>query len=139
MNEKRVLALDIGDRRIGVAVSDALGLTAQGVGVIENKGVAYVVEQIRQLCARYDCGLIVVGDPINMDGSKGARSALVCDFVCQMQQALQIPCILHDERLSTKEAQRALEMMGVNWRKQKKSVDMMAAQIILRSYMDTKK
>lgn len=138
MNTKRILALDVGDARIGVAVSDALGLTAQGVGIIENKNFTYVLSQVQKYLSEYECSLLVVGNPLNMDGTRGRRSERTEDFVSELKEHISVPIVMHDERLSTKEAERALEMMGVNWRKQKKSVDIMAAQIILRSYMDTK-
>lgn len=135
--EKRILGLDFGDSRIGVAVSDALGITAQGVGVIRRqRNIDADIKQIQNYIDKYDAGLIILGHPINLSGQRGERAVITEHFHELLIKSVEIPVKLWDERLSTKEAERALDEGGVNWRKRRDVVDMMAAQIILSSYLD---
>ncbi|WP_290776284.1 Holliday junction resolvase RuvX [Anaerofustis sp.] len=135
--EKRILAIDYGDSRIGIAVSDALHITAQGVGVIKRtKNLDTDIEQIKKYIKDYDAGLVILGNPLNLNGEKGKRALVTEEFYEILKDKVEIPVKLWDERLSTKEAERALEAGGVNWRKKREVIDMMAAQIILSSYLD---
>ncbi len=135
--EKRILGLDFGDARIGVAVSDALGITAQGVAVIKRtRNIEDAIEQIKKYVREYDVGLIILGHPINLSGERGERAVVTENFHELLIKSVDVPVKLWDERLSTKEAERALDEGGVNWRKRKGVIDMMAAQIILSSYLD---
>ena len=135
--EKRILGLDFGDARIGVAVSDALGITAQGAAVIKRTiNIEDAIEQIKKYVREYDVGLIILGHPINLSGERGERAVVTENFHELLIKSVDVPVKLWDERLSTKEAERALDEGGVNWRKRKGVIDMMAAQIILSSYLD---
>ena len=135
--DKRILGLDYGDARIGVAVSDALGITAQGVGVIKRgRYVENDIEEIKGYIEQYDAGLVILGHPINLSGERGERAVITEDFHELLLKSVDVPVKLWDERLSTREAERALDEGGVNWRKRKEVVDMMAAQLILTSYLD---
>lgn len=135
--EKRILALDYGESRIGVAVSDALHITAQGICVIKRtKNIKEDINKIKGYIKEYDAGLVILGNPLNLSGEKGARALITEEFFEILKKELDIPVKLWDERLSTKEAERALEAGGVNWRKKREVIDMMAAQIILSSYLD---
>ena len=135
--KKRILALDYGDSRIGVAVSDALHITAQGICVIKRtKNIEEDIEKIKKYIKEYDTGLVILGQPLNLSGERGTRALVTEEFCDILKGKIDIPVELWDERLSTKEAERALEAGGVNWRKKREVIDMMAAQIILSSYLD---
>lgn len=133
---KRILALDLGESRIGVAVSDLLGVTAQGVGVIKRTNEKEDFDKIKAYIKEYDAKLIILGNPINMDGTKGTRAIITEEFYNKLQAEIDIEIKLWDERLTTKQAERALEEAGVNWKKKREVIDMMAAQLILSSYLD---
>ncbi len=139
MNNKRILALDFGESRIGVAVSDMLLITAQGVGVIKRTSLKDDINKIKEYVKEYDCFKIVLGNPINLDGKDGTRAVITKEFYEKLKNHFDIDIVLWDERLSTKEAERALEMDNVKWRKKRDVIDMMAAQIILSSYLDYNK
>ena len=135
--QNRILGLDFGDARIGVAVSDPLGITAQGVGVIKRaSNIDNDLAQIKKYIDKYEVGLVILGHPINLSGQKGERAVITEHFHELLIKAVDVPVKLWDERLSTKEAERALDAGGVNWRKRKGVIDMMAAQLILSSYLD---
>lgn len=138
MLDKRIMCLDLGEARIGVAVSDLLGITAQGAGFIVSEGEEKDIEKIKALIKEKDIGLLLVGYPINMDGTEGNKGARVREQLERMKEVLPCEAMLWDERLSTKEAQRVLASAGKNWKKMRNSVDETAAQIILQSYLDTK-
>lgn len=133
----RILALDHGDRRIGVAVSDPLEIAAHGLPNIEADGSA--VEQIRALVEEKEVEMVVVGLPINMDGSEGPRARKARGFAKRLRRALEVPVEMMDERLTTARAHRALSREGVSMRERGERVDRMAAQEILRRYMNRKK
>ena len=136
MNDKRILCLDLGERRIGVAVSDLLGITAQGAGVIISHGDDEDIAAICKLAGEKQAGLIVVGFPINMDGSKGAKAQSIEAFFNKLRDQAGCECLLWDERLTTKQADRILDEAGYGWKKKKDVIDEMAAQLILQSYLD---
>jgi len=135
----RVLGIDPGDRRIGVAVSDPLGLTAQGVTVLRTGGGrhdARAMEAIREIADRYEVERIVVGMPLNMDGSRGPRAEAASAFVRRLAGVVALPIETIDERLTTVEAEEALAEAGLSWRKRRDRVDRVAAQMILQRWLD---
>jgi len=134
----RTMGLDFGDKRIGVAVSDAFGWTAQGVEVIERKREGGDLERISELVREYGVDAIVVGLPKNMNGSIGPRGELCMAFAEQLRQALSVPVHLWDERLTTVAAQRTLLEADVSRRKRKQVVDKMAATLLLQNYLDSR-
>lgn len=133
----KILGLDYGDRRIGVAVSDAFGWTAQGVEVIDRQRSA-VDERIAELIQEYEISEIVVGLPKNMNGSIGPRGQLCIDFAEHLRESVQLPVHLWDERLTTMSAERTLIEADVSRKKRKQVVDKMAASLILQNYLDSK-
>ena len=136
----RILGIDPGERRVGVAVSDPMGWTAQPVEVIDARGGdAAVVDRIREIAREYEAAKIVVGYQINMDGSHGPRAKVVDAFVARLAEATSIPVETSDERLTTVEAEDALRQSGMSWQKQRKKVDVVAAQLILQRYLDGRK
>jgi len=131
-----VLALDVGEKRIGVAVSDPLGIVAVGLDVIERSTEGAEFERIAELAAERGVERIVVGMPLNMDGSVGRQAHRARGFMKQISKRLpQMPVEAVDERLSTAQAHRVLSQAGATDRVRRRSVDRMAAQIILTRYL----
>lgn len=132
----RVLALDVGDKRIGIAVSDPLGLTAQGLETYTRTGddgadAAY----IRDLAQRYQPVRLLFGLPRNMDGSYGFQSEKVRAFAEAVLQGFEGEHAFYDERLTTVEAERVLCEAELDWRQRRKVVDKVAAVVILQGYL----
>ena len=132
----RVLALDAGEKRIGVAVSDPLGIIALGVTVITRKDPETDLKEIEKIIGEYKAESVVVGMPINMDGTKGRSAEKVNEFVEILKGRLSIPVYTYDERLSTKESEKFLISADVSRKKRKSVIDKMAAQLILESYLE---
>jgi putative Holliday junction resolvase len=133
---KRVVGLDLGDKTLGVAVSDELGLTAQGVPTYKRTSLAADLEFLCQLIARYEAAAIVVGLPKNMDGSLGAQAQKTLAFIERLRQGCAIPVIMWDERLTTREAERVLLEANASRQRRKQVRDRLAAQLILQSYLE---
>lgn len=134
----RWMGLDYGDRRIGVALSDELGWTAQGYGVIEQINPEHVILELRRLVEEYDVTEIVVGLPKNMNGTIGPRGEISITFAEEIGSKLGLPVHLWDERLTTAAAERTLLAADVSRKKRKQVIDKMAAAVILQGYMDAK-
>lgn len=137
----RILGIDFGDARIGVAVSDPLGITAQAIETIHWKGDwKKLLERIRELTEYYSCDTIVVGFPENMNGTVGERGIRTQQFIEKLKTFLPgVSVIPWDERLSTVQSRQALIEMGINSKKHKGKIDQIAASIILQSYMDAQR
>lgn len=133
MNE-RIVALDIGDVRIGVAVSDPTRTIASPVGVITRVGWGPDTRKIKEICDRYETALVVSGLPLNMDGSEGFQAAKVRDLCAQLTKA-GLTVVFQDERLSTVTAEDALLEGNVSRADRKGKVDKVAAAIILEQYL----
>jgi putative holliday junction resolvase len=132
----RVICLDVGDKRIGVAVSDALGMAAHGLKTINRDGcmpaLKAVIEEYQE-----EIGSILVGLPKMLSGAVGIQGEKVLAFVEELKSSLQLPVIMWDERLSTVSAERALLEAGLSREKRKGLKDKVAAVIILQSYLDS--
>ena len=134
---KRVLALDVGDRTIGIAVSDALGLTAQGVETIRRKSWDKDMLRLKELKELYETDTFIIGLPKNMNGTQGERCDIVRDFAEKLQKKLKgSRVVFWDERLSTVAAERSLIAADVSRAKRRKVIDKMAAVFILQGYLD---
>lgn len=133
----RIMGLDVGDKTIGVSVSDPLGLTAQGVTTIRRATIEEDLIQLQQLIDAYEVKLIVLGLPKNMNGTIGPQGEKVLAFRDILEGQLKIPTVLQDERLSTLEAERFLIHADVTRAKRKKVIDKMAASVILQTYLDS--
>ena len=131
----RVICLDIGERRIGVAVSDPLDLTAQGLETIFTRGTQNDAARVAELCRRYETTRILCGLPLNMDGSEGFQAQKVKAFAQQLQNA-GMEVIFQDERLTTVSAHEVLIEGGMRREERKHNVDKVAASFILQSYLD---
>lgn len=133
----RVAGLDVGDRTIGIAVSDPLGWTAQGVEVLRRgRRPADDLARLLAVLKSREVELVVVGLPLNMNGSEGPRAQISRQFAADLTAASGLPVELLDERLTTAQAQRMLIGADASRRRRKEVVDMLAAQLILQSYLD---
>ncbi len=131
----RLLGIDPGEKRIGVAVSDPLGITAQGLEVISYKNLDEAVERIRQLCGEYEVSTIVVGNPLNMSGSKGAASEKAEEFAALLRQKVLAEVEMIDERLTSSSAEKLLISGGASRKKRRQVKDKIAAVLILETYL----
>ena len=134
----RWLGLDYGDKTIGVAVSDEMGWTAQGLEVIRRTTIERDLTRIREIVQQYQVTLIVVGLPKNMNATIGSRGELCIAFADTLREALNLEVVLWDERLTTVAAQRTLLEADVSRKKRKQVVDKLAAAFILQNYIDSK-
>jgi putative Holliday junction resolvase len=132
----RILALDFGEKRIGVAVSDALNIIAQSVGTIERKGIKNDLKKIRDLVREYDAARLIVGLPLNMDGTEGKSANRAVDFVNELKKEINIRVEMVDERLTTAQGERIFLEADLSRKKRKKNIDKIAAQLILQNYLD---
>ena len=133
----RILGLDYGEKRIGVAVCDELGLTAQGLPTIIRKNKKHDWNVLDNLVKNYKVDKIVIGYPVKMDGSEGVQCEKVNRFSVLLEKTFDLPVIKWPETLSTKEAEEILIDSGIKWEKRKKMVDKLAACLILQSYLDS--
>lgn len=134
MLKKRILCLDVGLSRTGVAVSDPLGYTAQGVEVIEKKDFYDVIRRVNELLEIYDADTILLGYPVKTDGTEGEKAGEMQEKKRLLEKKTKREVILWDERFSTKIAELAIA--DLDYKKQKKVVDKLAAQVILQSYLE---
>lgn len=133
----RYLSLDIGDKTIGIAVSDPLGFTAQGVKTIQRTSAKNDVKELGDLISQYEVETLIIGLPKNMNGTEGERCELVRKFAAKVQKAYPaVNQIFWDERLSTVAAEKSLIAADVSRKKRKKVIDKMAAVYILQGYLD---
>jgi putative Holliday junction resolvase len=133
----RIMGLDVGDRTIGVAISDSLLMTAQGKSTIQRSGFEAEARLLRGLVEEYEVHEIVVGNPLHMDGRPSRQGDKVMKFGRRLGQELKLPIVFWDERLTSVAAEEHLEEMGLNWRERKKHVDKIAAMFILQSYLNS--
>jgi putative Holliday junction resolvase len=134
----RRLALDIGERRIGAAVSDPSGRVATPLVVLDARQLAGDASPLRRLVEDYEPGEIVVGMPLTLAGTEGPQAAVVRATVERFVEPLGVTVVYHDERLSSAEAERAMAAAGADSRARRGSVDMVAAAVMLQSYLDSR-
>ncbi len=133
----RILALDLGDARIGLALSDDLGITAQPVGFQTRVGPRADVEAIRKLIGRHEVARVVIGYPLLLSGRPGSRAAAAEEMASRLRAAVpNVPVELWDERLTTVQAERAMLEGNVRRKRRREVVDSLAAVLILQSYLD---
>jgi len=135
--EMRIGGLDVGDRRIGVAVSDEQGWTAQGLAVVGRTRLDADLEALRTTFAPYAPTSIVIGLPKNMNGTIGPQAEKVLAFAREVERALGVPVVMWDERLSTVGAERVLLEADLSRAKRRKVIDKVAAVFILQGYLDS--
>ena len=138
----RIMALDFGSKTVGVAISDSLLVTAQGVEIIrrkeENK-LRQTLARIEELILQYEVGEIVLGCPKHMNGTEGVRVELTKEFQDKLERRTGLPVVMWDERLTTVEADRTMMEAGIRRENRKDYVDMIAATLILQGYLDRRK
>ena len=132
----RIMGLDVGEKRIGIALSDQLGWTAQGHSVLTRSSLQQDLQYLADLCAANEVGTIVVGFPRNMNGTVGPKGQEIMEFGKVLQDHIGLPIEYWDERLTTVAAQRVLLEANVTRRKRKQVIDKLAAVNILQGYLD---
>jgi putative holliday junction resolvase len=132
----RILAIDYGRKRIGLALSDELGLTAQPLAVFLRKNRQDDLKRLREICRRNSVALIVVGYPVHITGETGEMAAEAEQFARRLTKAVGVPTELLDERLTSWEARHTLSQTGTGGRSKREAVDDIAAAILLREYLD---
>lgn len=133
----RVLALDFGKRRIGLAISDELGITAQGLDTLQRTNTREDLGHLAKLIAEKNVTLILMGKPLHMTGVEGRQAEYTRDFAGRLSTASGVPVEFWDERLTTVAAQRVLRESGISIQKRAQAVDRLAAVILLESYLDS--
>ena len=133
---QRALALDLGEKRIGVAVSDSLNIIAQAVGTIQRKDIKSDLKKIADLVKEYRADKLVIGLPLNMDGTKGKSADFAVAFVDEIKKEIKIEVEMMDERLTTAQGERILLEADVSRKNRRKNLDKIAAQLILQNYLD---
>ena len=134
----RILALDVGSKTIGRAVSDPLGITAQGLETIRRKNKRTDFEQLARTIAEYEVREIVVGYPLHMSGAAGAQSLKMKEFAEEIHRRFGLPVHLWDERLTSAQANRVLRETDMSIRRRAEVVDRLAAVLILQSFMEAR-
>ena len=138
----RVIALDVGDKTIGVAVSDPLMITAQGVTIIDRIGIRKDADKVLKMIREYECTTVVIGLPLNLDGSDSVQTQKVRDFRTMLENKMRstavkgVDVVFQDERFTTKMAESVLIDADVSRKKRKTVIDKQAAVIILQSFLD---
>jgi putative Holliday junction resolvase len=136
-SRSRILALDLGKKRIGLALSDPLRITAQGLPNIERTNKRADLDALAGLVNEHEVGLMLMGNPKNMRGTEGRQSAWVRDFAEAIRARIGVPVELWDERLTSVEAGRVLRQSGISIEKRAAAVDRLSAVILLQSYLDS--
>jgi putative Holliday junction resolvase len=135
--EPRILALDLGKKRIGLAISDPLGITAQGLPNLVRGRKRADLDALQRIIEEREVGMILLGNPINMGGAEGRQSGWVREFAGTLEKRTGLPIRLWDERLTTVEAGRVLRASGISIEKRAAAIDRLSAVILLQSYLDS--
>lgn len=139
ISDVRALSLDIGEKRIGLAISDSRQSIAQPLKLYTRVSPARDIEELKRLVEEYEVSTIVCGLPKNLDGSIGRKAEEIVAFAQKLEESVRVPVELWDERFSTDEAHRIFDMHAYKQKKRKPFIDMMAAQIILQGFLDARK
>ena len=134
----RILAIDYGSRRMGLAVTDPLGITAQGIETLQRKNNRADFGRLERTIREYAVKEIVLGNPLRMSGQEGTQSQKVAEFAEELRKRFQLPVHLWDERLTSAEANRLLRENEVSLKRRTQAVDRMAAVLILQSFMQSR-
>ena len=134
---RRILALDLGKKRIGLAISDPLGITAQGLPNLNRTNKRSDLAALEVLAQEREVGLFLMGNPINMRGTEGRQSGWVREFAAALEARTRLPVKFWDERLTSVEAGRVLRSSGISIEKRAAAIDRLSAVILLQSYLDS--
>lgn len=133
---QRILAIDFGTKRIGLAVSDALGITAQGLPTLQRTRIADDLAHLQSVIQEYSVAKVLVGNPVGHAGGPTAMSQLAAEFAEKLRRRVACAVELRDERLTSVEANRTLREAGLSIGKRQRAVDRLAAVLLLQSYLD---
>ncbi|MFH0732663.1 MAG: Holliday junction resolvase RuvX [Candidatus Omnitrophota bacterium] len=139
MNHQRIMSLDVGEKRIGVAMTDETKTISSALDVIERKNIKKDLENIKDFITRYNVGKIVVGMPLTLKGRNSIQTDIVCKFVEELRKHIKINIVTFDERLSTAQSERILIAADISRKKRKSIIDKLAAQIILQDYLESER
>jgi putative pre-16S rRNA nuclease len=134
--EGRILALDLGKKRIGLALSDPLGITAQGLPTLQRTRIREDLAALARLIEEHDVRLLLLGHPLHMSGHESRQSGYTREFGARLGEYTGVEVRLWDERLTTVEAERVLRSSGISIEKRARAVDRLSAQILLESFLD---
>jgi len=135
----RILGIDLGEKRVGLALSDPLGYTAQGLETLRVKNKKETLASLAEICKKNEVQEIVIGLPVNMNGSYGPKAEEVQTLVPVLEKITGVPVRTWDERLTSRQAGRLMIEEGLSRRKQRNNSDRMAATLILQSYLESKR
>ena len=139
MTAIRIMGLDVGDKRIGVALSDSLGITAQRLALLERRNAAGDVDAVTALAAQHAVSTIVIGLPLTLRGETGPQAKKVEAFAQALRRKTDVPVEFVDERLTTVQGERALLETGASRKQRKAAIDQVAAQLILQQFLDRRR
>jgi putative holliday junction resolvase len=131
----RILALDVGKKRIGLAVSDELGITAQGLKTLQRTRIRADLDKLKEIAREWNVGSLLVGSPLHMSGSESRQSEYTREFAERLGHYLELPVVFFDERLTSVEAERLMRDSGASLEERKNAVDRVAAMLLLQSYL----
>jgi putative Holliday junction resolvase len=134
--QRRILALDVGKKRIGLAISDELGITAQGLETLQRRRIREDLEALKSIAEQWGVRTLLIGSPRHMSGSESRQGEYTREFAERLEKRLQLPIVYWDERLTSVEAERLLREGGATLEQRKKAVDRMAAILLLDSYLE---
>ena len=132
----RILALDVGKKRIGLAISDELGITAQGIETLQRSRIREDLDALKRIAADREVRTLLIGRPLHMSGDESRQSEYTAEFAERLGNHLGIPVVFWDERLTSAEAERILRSAGASLDQRKKAVDRLAAVLLLESYLE---
>ena len=132
----RILALDLGKKRIGLAISDPLGISAQGLNTLQRSTIREDIAALEAIAREHQVQLVLLGHPLNMRGDEGRQAVYTRDFAQRLTDRTGLAVRFWDERLTSKEAERVLKQSGISIEKRAKAIDRLAAVILLASYLD---
>jgi len=133
----RILALDLGRKRIGLAISDELGITAQGLETLERTGRREDIELLRRLAVERGVRRFLIGDPLHMSGEASRQGEYTREFARELERKTGIPVVFRDERWTSREAERTLRGSGIANERRKPAIDRLSAVLLLQSYLDS--
>ena len=131
----RILALDVGKRRIGLAVSDESGVSARGIETLHRTRIRQDLADLREVCTKWNIQTLLIGKPLHMSGDESRQSEYTREFAERLGKHLGLPLVYWDERLTSKEAERMLRAAGASLEQKKASVDRLSAVLLLESYL----
>lgn len=132
----RILALDVGKKRIGLAISDELGWTAQGLETLQRTRIRDDLQKLQEIVCEWNVGTLLIGQPLHMSGDESRQGQYTREFAGRLAEYVQLPVVFWDERLTSAEAERLLRSSGASIDQRKQAVDRLAAMLLLQSFLE---